>query len=172
MDTEFQAHSKEQQNVILLKTLLIAQPTQGLIIQCVSKLLFSSSPPLFPTAHFLSTLLLFRTSPRKCNGQRGEKESAQPFLLLDVGTPRWGRGLELFGNEKRVQNLCLCACPYHGGSKDLLTQRDERDSEGHSFHRCQSCHDWSTFREEDIIFRGSLRKCKYALVKCGQGKFG
>lgn len=33
-DTEFQAHSKEQQNVILLKELLIAQPTQSLIIQC------------------------------------------------------------------------------------------------------------------------------------------
>lgn len=29
-----QAHSKEQQNVILLGELLIAQPTQGLIIQC------------------------------------------------------------------------------------------------------------------------------------------
>lgn len=93
MDTEFQAHSKEQQNVILLKELLIAQPTQGLIIQCADYT--NSFFPLLhlslsPIAHFSSTFLLFCTLTRKCKGHGEEKESAQPFLLLDVGKPQWG----------------------------------------------------------------------------------
>lgn len=50
-----QAHSKEQQNVILLKELLIAQPTQGLIIQCAD---YTSSffPPSLTLAPFYCPL--------------------------------------------------------------------------------------------------------------------
>lgn len=60
-----QAHSKEQQNVILLGELLIAQPTQGLIIQCAD---YTSSflPPSLPSSlsycplfkHFITLLYL------------------------------------------------------------------------------------------------------------------
>lgn len=79
MDTEFQAHSKEQQNVILQKELLIAQPTHGLIIQCTdyTSFLFPLLHLyLFPTTHFSSTLLIFSTLTRKARGKEKRKSSA------------------------------------------------------------------------------------------------
>lgn len=59
-------------------------------------------------------------------------QSAQPFLPLDVGKPSWGRGLELSVKINVFNCLWVYDGPYHGGSKELLTPRDERDSESHT----------------------------------------
>lgn len=61
-----------------------------------------------------------------------KRETAQPFLPLDVGKPSWGRGLELSVKINVFNYLWVYDCPYHGGSKELLTLRDERDSESHT----------------------------------------
>lgn len=61
-----------------------------------------------------------------------KRESAQPFLPLDVGQPSWGRELELSVKINVFNCLWVYDCPYHGGSKELLTLRDERDSESHT----------------------------------------
>lgn len=88
---EIQAHSKEQQNVTL-RELLIAQPTQGLIIQCSD---YTSSR--FPPSPSLISLLLptfqafyysFARWSEIANG--GEGRISSHFCPLDVGKPSWG----------------------------------------------------------------------------------
>lgn len=61
-----------------------------------------------------------------------KRESAQPFLPIDVGKPSWGGGLELSVKINVFNYLWVYDCPYHGGSEESLTLRDERDSESHT----------------------------------------
>lgn len=96
------------------------------------KLLFSSSVfNLSSTAHFSSILLLFCTLARKCKWRRRENQLSH-FCPLDVGKPSWGRGLGLSVKINVFNYLWVYNCPYHGGSKELLTPRGEKDSESHT----------------------------------------
>lgn len=101
--------------------LLIAQPTQGLIIIPCADYTSSFSPlsprlplsysPLFK--HFISLLSLGQKNAKK----RGE--SVQPFLLLDMGKAWWGWGLELFGEGNCVRLSVGLQLPLSWGTWEI-----------------------------------------------------
>lgn len=116
--------------------LLIAQPTQGLIMRCADYTSsFSPASPPLPLLysllfkHFITVLHL---GQKNAKGLQKRGESAQPFLLWMLERPGGGEGCS---NLVKINVSCYLGvynCPYHGGSKEWLTQGDDGDSESRS----------------------------------------
>lgn len=130
-----QAHSKEQQNVILLRVINSTAYSGSNYSVCrLYKLPFPafSAFTSFLQPTFQAFSYSFAPWPENAKGVEKRGESTQPFLLVDVGKAWWGCGLDYLVQINVFNYLWVYNCPHHEGRKDLLTQTDARDSESHA----------------------------------------